>query len=316
MQTPTAEELSASISTRRELLDAGYTDPQIRARVRAGELHRVRHGSYVDRPFWESLSATDKHRVLIRAVLKRAHPAAVVSHISAAVERGAPAWRMSLDEVHLTRTDGKAGRREAGVVHHRGHMPEDHVDDVNGLSLSVPARCAVEVTTMATVESALVTVNGMLHAAMLSADQLAAMALSLKHWPDSLNTALVMRLCDARIESVGETRFDFLCWSQHLPRPTPQVRISDEHGQVVARVDFAWPDRGVFVEFDGREKYRRRRENESLEAFLMREKQREERICQLTGWICIRIGWADLEHPERTASRIRRILASRRPLGA
>ena len=196
-------------------------------------------------------------------------------------------------------------------------MPEHHVEQVNGLPLSVAARCAVEVTTMTTLEPALVTVNGMLHAGMLSAEKFAAMACSLKHWPDSLNTALVIRLCDARIESVGETRVDFLCWSQHLPRPTPQVKVRDEYGQVVARVDFAWPDLGVFVEFDGREKYRRfRRENESLEDFLMREKQREERICQLTGWVCIRISWADLEHPERTARRIRRVLASRRSLGA
>ena len=48
----------------------------------------------------------------------------------------------------------------------------------------------------------------------------------------------------------------------------------------------------------------------------MREKQREERICQLTGWVCIRITWADLERPERTAGRIRRILDQRRrPVG-
>ena len=44
----------------------------------------------------------------------------------------------------------------------------------------------------------------------------------------------------------------------------------------------------------------------------MREKRRIELICQLTGWVCIPITWDDLEHPGRTAARIRRILASRR----
>jgi hypothetical protein len=47
--------------------------------------------------------------------------------------------------------------------------------------------------------------------------------------------------------------------------------------------------------------------------FLLREKKREERICQLTGWVCIRIGWSDLETPVATAGRIRRLLSSRRP---
>jgi hypothetical protein len=78
-------------------------------------------------------------------------------------------------------------------------------------------------------------------------------------------------------------------------------------------VDFAWRKYGVFLEFDGRIKYERfRRPNESLEDFLMREKRRELRICQLTGWVCVRIGWADLENPVPTAARIRGILDSRR----
>ena len=58
--------------------------------------------------------------------------------------------------------------------------------------------------------------------------------------------------------------------------------------------------------------YRHRRKDETLEEYLMREKKREERICMLTGWVCIRITWADLADPERTAARIRRILDSRR----
>ena len=37
---------------------------------------------------------------------------------------------------------------------------------------------------------------------------------------------------------------------------------------------------------------------------MLREKHREELICGLTGWRCIRIVWADLYHPERTAARI------------
>ena len=45
----------------------------------------------------------------------------------------------------------------------------------------------------------------------------------------------------------------------------------------------------------------------------MREKAREERICQLTGWICIRITWAQLNAPVSLARRIRRILESRMP---
>ena len=73
----------------------------------------------------------------------------------------------------------------------------------------------------------------------------------------------------------------------------------------------------MFVEFDGREKYwKHRREGESLEDYLVREKRREELICQLTGWVCIRITWADLAAPDLLARRVRKLLESRRPRGA
>ena len=256
--------------------------------------------------------------MLVRAVLRRAHPSTVATHSSAAVEHGAPVWGIDLDEVHTTRTDGRPGRREAGVVHHRGRMPEADVEEVNGIRVSAAARCAVEVCTIASVEPALVTINGLLHAGRCTPEEIAAKAEACKHWPDSLTTTIVLRLCDPRIASVGESRWGHLCWAQHLPRPEPQVAVLDEHGRAFAYVDFCWPDLGVFLEFDGREKYSRfRRKGETLEDFLMREKRREERICQLTGWVCIRITWADLERPVATARRIRRLLESRRrPVGA
>lgn len=311
-------DLDTAVVLRRELIAQGYTDQQIRALVKSGQLVRIRHGAYVESEIWQELDAANRHRLHVRAVLKRAHPATVVTHVSAAVERGAPVWGIPLDVVHVTRTDQKAGRREAGVVHHCGVLPEDEVEVVNGVPLSRPARCAVEVTTQAAVEQALVTVNGMLHAQLMTHEELAVAVESFKHWPDTLATRIVLQLADSRVQSPGESRTLYLCWAQHLPRPEPQVPILDEYGRVIAYVDFAWMHYGVFMEFDGKAKYQRfRRKGETLEEFLIREKQREERICQLTGWVCIRISWADLENPARTARRIRRILESRKaPLGA
>jgi len=317
MSTDRPRDLTGAVVLRRELLAEGWTDRQILARVRSGDLHRVRHGSYVSGGLWRSLSELDRYRVLVRAVLRRAHPAAVATHISAAAEHGAPLWGVRLDEVHITRTDGVPGRREAGVVHHRGAMSEADVELVNGIPTSSAARSAVEVCTLTTVEPALVIVNGLLHSRRCTVEEIGAKVEAMKHWPDSLTTTLVIRLCDARISSVAESRTSHLCWAQQLPRPEPQVPIPSEHGEVFAYVDFAWPEHGVFLEVDGREKYVHfRRANETLEQYLMREKQREERICAVTGWVCVRISWADLERPVATARRIRRLLESRRPLGA
>ena len=86
----------------------------------------------------------------------------------------------------------------------------------------------------------------------------------------------------------------------------------DESGREFARVDLAWVLLGVFLEFDGRIKYKKhRRKGETLEEYLMREKAREERICQLTGWVCVRVTWDQLANPRVLAARIRKILESR-----
>lgn len=91
--------------------------------------------------------------------------------------------------------------------------------------------------------------------------------------------------------------------------PEPQYEIKDANGRVVARVDFAWPELGVFLEFDGMVKYQKPlREGETASDVVVREKQRQDLICRLTGWRCIRIVWADLAHPERTAALIRSVL--------
>jgi hypothetical protein len=50
------------------------------------------------------------------------------------------------------------------------------------------------------------------------------------------------------------------------------------------------------------------REGERASDVVVREKRREEMICAITGWRCIRIVWADLFTPELTARRIRDFL--------
>jgi hypothetical protein len=255
--------------------------------------------------------------VLCRAVLLTAHPSAALSHVSAAIEWGADTWGIDLDEVHVTRTDGKSGRREHGVVHHRGRLAEEEVLTANGVRVTCAARALAETCTVAAVEPSLVVANSMLHRGVVQPEGFDEQTTFTRSWPSSLTTTVVQRLADPRIESVAESRAFHLFWQEHIPRPQPQLEVFDETGHRVGRVDFAWPDLGVFAEIDGKEKYLLyRRPGETLEQFLLREKRREEAICAITGWVCIRITWEDLARPRLLARRIRRILEARRPTTA
>lgn len=305
----------AGVLLRREALAMGYDDHTIYRNLRTGVWTRIRMGAYIDSRVWESQDDVGRHRLTARAVLKSAHPEAVLTHVSAVVERGVAVWGVDLTEVHLTRRDGKPGRREAGVVHHRGELEGDEVETVNSLCVSSAARSAFELTTMTSVESALVSVNWLLREKTVTRSELESLVDRFRHWPGSLRSDLAVRLADARCGWPGEARTSHLLWRHHVPAAEPQYEVLDAQGHLLGIVDFAWPELGVFLEFDGAIKYERLRQpGESLEDVIRREKRREEQICASTGWVCIRITWEDLARPAATARRIKSLLDSRRPI--
>jgi len=300
-----------AIRSRRDLLAEGYADTTIRAAVRAGVLHRIRHGTYVDGRVWEGLDDAARHALLARAAYRSARTASVISHASALPFHEAPVWGFDLTEAHLTRDDHKAGRHESGVQQHRGLVLPEDVIDVHGLRVMSATRTALEVTTLDSPEAALVAICFLLHTEQTTPEALLArLEQSITTWPDTLSTRRILGLADARIESPLEARFLHLCWLTGLPAATPQVEIRDRDGRLIGRVDFAWPHLRAFAELDGTEKYLKyRRPGETVAEAVAREKSREDRIREITGWRCIRLTWADMASPARTAARIRAVLS-------
>lgn len=301
------------IFLRSELLAAGESDRSLARAIKSGELDRPRRGAYVDGPVWRSMTDEQKYAVRSRAAFRQAQTEVFLSHASAVPLLDGPLWGFDLGDAHLTRMDGKCGRREAGVQQHRGAVVEGDVQSAYGLQISSPLRAALEVTTVGCVESALVVVNHFLHRLDFTKEALQARYVdSIERWPFSLKTELVIKLADPRIESVGESRTFHFMWQAHFPRPEPQYEVYD-NGQLIARLDFALPEHKVWIEFDGRIKYQRRRggdEDDDITTIVLREKRREERVAEITGWRCLRVTWADLANPARLAARLRNLIES------
>jgi hypothetical protein len=308
-------DLLSHVFLRSQVLAEGCSDREIAKRVKSGEWHRLRRGAFVSGDTWARLDPSQQHALVSRAVLLQAKTSVVLSHISALPEYGAPTWGLPLDVVHVTRRDRRAGRNEAGVRQHQGMLLPEDVVLRRGVEVVSATKTAIDITTIAGTEPSLVAVNHLLHEKCTTIDAVWSRYATMERDPRTLRTDLVLRLADARIESVGESRTLFLCWRQGLPAPEPQWMVLDEHGFEVARLDFAWPKHKVWLEFDGKEKYvKHLRDGETVADAVLREKRREEMIRELTGWRCIRITWADLFHPERLAARIRAMLASTSPV--
>ena len=290
---------------RREAIGLGYDDRAIARLVRDGVWHRVRHGAYTYADLWRRASPAGRHRLTARAAMRTANCDAVLSHVSSVLLHTDEFWSLPLDTVHLTRLDGRAGRAMAGIHQHRGRLLPHEVEYDGALPYTSATRAALELATLVDLERSLVVTNALLHAGKTTRPRLEAAAVDMLTWPSTLRHELLLRHCDGRLESVGETRAWCAIWRAGLPPPVPQFVVVDEHGCVVARLDFAWPDRGVWLEFDGRTKYDRRLpDGETAADVVMREKRREQVVAELTGWVCVRADWSDLSHPERLVGRL------------
>jgi hypothetical protein len=307
------EELSSlhpgGVYLRRDALAHGYSDKDLRRAVQVGAVARVRHGAYVSSEAWHAADGRGRHLLACRAVLLSHSEPVVLSHVSGAVAAGLSVWGADLSKVHLVRRDAVTGRRLGDVVHHVGSWADMTVHEIDGMRVLDPAACALGVAASNSVESGVVTLDSVFELGLASPEELHRLHRCLGSWPGSKRLQVSLRLAQPGAQSVGESRLRYLCWLGHVPKPTLQYVVRDRSGSLVGVTDFAWPKHRLLGEFDGRIKFEKfLRPGESASDAAFREKVREDRLRETTGWRMIRFVWADLSDRNGTISRLRSML--------
>ena len=85
----------------------------------------------------------------------------------------------------------------------------------------------------------------------------------------------------------------------------PQFEVSSRAGR--HRLDFAWKEEMVALEFDGKTKYFDYRPTPEV----IFEERRREKALEEEGWRFVRVEWKDLFREQEFKSRILRALAGR-----
>ena len=286
--------------TRPEILDSGYDDRDIREARSIGLLTRIGAGLYALTTTYAPLTPEEKHLIKCRAVAQRLGGGVVLTHQSAALLHGMPVWGLALDEVQLTRRDGKRGRHEAGVHHHIGRINDSQIVEIDGVLAAPPARAVWEVACAGSSEAGLVTVDGALHTEIVSHDSLREVAQHFAHWQGSRSARLALSLADGRSESPGESRARHRFWRFNVPGPDLQFRVVGRDGRIIARTDFAWEFYRHLAEFDGRIKYDGTFGDPGF-ATVFDEKNREDLI-RAEMWGLSRLIWAHLDARVAAAS--------------
>ncbi len=296
----------SGVVLRRDAIAAGYDDNALARAVRAGVITRIRQGAYVASPTWQGLDDPGRHRVLSEAVLMQYDGDIALSHASAAVHLGGPTYGLGLRDVQVTHLSTQSGRRnEAGIVHHEGACRLLDITRVDSEWVTSPARTILDVARTSGVETGIILADDFIHRSLTSKEELWMVYECVKDWPGALILRLVIERCDGKAESVGETLGRELFRRHRVPMPRLQFEVLRPNGSIAGRTDWAWPERRLLGEFDGKEKYLRyRRPGETLTDAVLREKQREDLLRELTGWSFIRLVWSDLFRGEETAQRV------------
>lgn len=295
---------------RREALDFGYRDWDLRDARKAGVITRVRHGAYAPTEVWQHLDPVGQHRLLAQAVSLTHGNRVALCHVSAAAEHGLRLWDADLSRVHVLRLDGASGGRERDVIYHQGDWTPDDIHPSGELLAVGPQRCALETAAIGSVESGLVTLDSVLDLGLATVESLWTLyTTQMRRSPYSAKLQITLRLARPGSQSVGESRCRCMFWCQHLPEPQLQFEVHDAAGNLIGTTDFAWPDHGLLGEFDGKVKYGRLlKPGEDAGDVVFREKTREDRLREATQWAFIRFVWADLYSPRASAERVRRMM--------
>jgi len=206
-------------------------------------------------------------------------------------------------EVHVLVGYDRPVRRGRGVVVHHGLVEEQDVVDFQGLRVHALDCSIAELLCRASRRTALA-----------CADQALALA------PEGFRAEVLHRIITRR-DSRGRRRGEILLllatglaespaeswlmlgfFDDGLPIPSQQVRVLDMDGRERYRLDFAWEEARVAVEYDGYVAHVDRADHDSV-----RQADLERR-----GWVVIRAGAADLKDSARLHADIRRAFSRRR----
>ena len=281
----------------------GYHRQSLSQLVRGGHVLRVGPSAYVDRNRYEAASPEQRHEMATRAVVRTFDGRVYASHYSALTLMSLPVFGAPLDQIHVARAVDSLSRRRPGLSIHTAYGPGAGAL-IGRTPCVAPALAILGAAMTCGIETGVVAVDAALASDKTTMGDLRAWLDRLSRHRDVTQARQVVKLADARSESVGESRTRLLLNAIGF-RPTPQVEIRDRQGRLVGRVDFLLERERIIIEFDGLMKYADAGGRDALAA----EKSREDRLRAL-GYEFVRLTWADLSRPA-TVERLLGLAVSR-----
>lgn len=274
-------------------------EAEIRALLRNGHLVRYSRGVLLDRTRQLELPTRAAAGLLL------AGPEAVLTGQTAARISGCTA----ADEgtVHVLADYGRQLHNRPGLRFHQGTVDERNVMVVDGLRLEALDVLMAGLLCRAERRIALAIIDQALATATPARREefKAEVAWQIADRPDNRGTRraeYLLRLATGLPESPAESQLLVSLVDAGLPIPALQVAVRDLDGHERYRLDFAWEEPKIAVEYDGYEAHVGRSELDAA----------RDRDLASRGWVVIRAGAADLRRPAGVVTEVRTAFRRRR----
>lgn len=283
---------------RDKVLKADIDPDQLLSALRSCRLRRIQRTVYAPRAVELTPMAIARAAVVSSGV----HDA-VASHATAARVHGiARPHGNHPEHVTVGRTERRRNRRD--LVFHGRALRLGDVEVRHHVPITTVARTLVDLAASLDRLDAVWAIDDALRRRLCSPVQLDAAS---ARYTSAGGAAAAARIAEAdgKAESILETAGRLTLADFGIPLPMPQFQVFDRDATLIARLDGAYPDRRLGLEFDGREVH------EQPDAVL-RDRRRQNRL-EALGWNVLRFTWWDVVHdPERFARDVRRALLRRR----
>nr|WP_239523486.1 hypothetical protein [Geodermatophilus normandii] len=239
------------------------------------------------------------HLTRADAVALVAPPQAVFGGRTAAVRHGARHLAGPDDPVEVVLPPGIRWHPTSGVLVRTASLDGDVVTD-GRWCWTTPTRTALDLVRRGPEDEAVVLLDQLVLTGVADLAAVRAAAVALPRCRGSAQARRVTTLADGLAESPQETRLRLLLVRSGLPAPVAQHVV--RHGsRFVARVDFAWPDCRLALEYDGT--WHGEREQ------FARDRERLNRLLA-AGWRVVFVTARDLYRPQELVARVAANLAA------
>ena len=248
---PRIAELYPLVHTPATLRMQGIGPRRLRNLIAGGTLQRIRRGAYIYNHNADQLNPDDRLRVRCIA----AHTVGfqgVFSHESAAVLWGLDLLTVPQMLDAYSRSHCATDRER--IHRHKTAISPDEVTRLPGTSIMVTtvARTLQDCARSMPFREAVVLADSIMRRGLMDPREVTEILLNLTGCGGSVGPLLAQAV-DASSESAGESLTRCLLMEHRILLPVTQYPISCEGRNY--RVDFAWPEARVILEFDGEQKY-------------------------------------------------------------